>query len=521
MKLPSVPIGYALPHCLVSTIDPLASAAGFDVLAQGGSAVDAALAANAVLAVTSPDQCGLGGDLVALIYSGPSARGAATVAGLVAIGRAPSGASSEALRSQGHERIPRHSIDAVTIPGAVDGWLQLHQRYGRIRLDQVLAPAIAYAEEGFPASPRLVRHLEQLTTSSTHPLVAQLHSSTDRPAILTSPGTARVLTALAKLGRDGFYAGEFGAELILLSEGRITPSDLATLQSEFVEPVAAGAFGLTLLGTPPPSASFLVEGILTALDPRPQHPWSASWFAELIDATRTTAWMRGYHYDGADARAVLAGARPERATRVGRLDGDTTAIVAIDRQGMGAVLVQSNGHAFGTGIATPETGIFLHDRGAVGFNLVPGDPNELRPRARPRHTLAPLVAIDAADRLVAIAGTMGGDRQVTIMAQLMAAALRDGQNPANVLAAPRFAFASDGSGDLAGFDTWDRDDRSLGIESHAAEEVHTALAARLGPLARLESFAPEHGVAHLALRRGALWLSAVDPRSEQGAVVGR
>jgi gamma-glutamyltranspeptidase/glutathione hydrolase len=521
MKLPSVPIGYALPHCLVSTIDPLASAAGFDVLAQGGSAVDAAIAANAVLAVTSPDQCGLGGDLVALVHSGPSARGGEAIDSLLAVGKAPSGASSAALRDQGHERIPRHSIDAVTVPGAVDGWLALHQRYGRIRLDQVLAPAIAYAEEGFPASARLARHLEELAPPGSHPLVDELRAASSRPAVLTSPGTARVLTAISKLGREGFYAGEFGAELVQLGQGRLAPSDLATPQARFLQPVATPAFGLTLLGTPPPSASFLAMGILAALDDRPTDPWSARWFAELISTTRATSWMRRYHYDGADVPAVLRGDRPERTTRVGRLDGDTTAMIAIDRQGMAAVIVQSNGHAFGTGIATPQTGVFLHDRGAIGFNLVPGDPNELRPGARPRHTLAPLVAIDGAHRLVAVAGTMGGDRQVTIMAQLLAAAVRDGADPAEVLAAPRFAFRGDSAGDLAGFDTWDRDERTLGIESHAGEAVHAELAAHVGALARFDAFAAEHGVAHLAVRRGELWLSAVDPRSEQGAVVGR
>lgn len=521
MKLSSVPIGYALPHCLVSTIDPLASVAGLDVLAQGGSAVDAAITANAVLAVTSPDQCGLGGDLVALLYSGPSARGAAVVESLLAIGRASSGASSAALRDNGHTSIPRRSLDAITVPGAVDGWLALHQRYGRIRLDQVLAPAIAYAEEGFPSSDRLVRHLEALQPPDAHPLVGELRIAPTRPAILRSPGTARVLTAISKLGREGFYAGEFGAELVQLTEGRLTPSDLATPQAHFVEPVAADAFGYTLLGTPAPSASFLTLGILAALDKRPSQPWSSDWFNELIAATRASSWMRRYHYDGADVPAVLRGLRPEPTTRTGRLEGDTTALIAVDRHGTAAVLVQSNGHAFGTGIATPQTGIFLHDRGAIGFNLVEGDPNELRPGARPRHTLAPLVALDDAGRLVALAGTMGGDRQVTIMAQLMAASLRDSADPSEVLAAPRFAFKGEGTGDLAGFDTWDRDHRTLGVEAHLPDEVFTDLTARLGPLARFEAFSPEHGVAHLAVRRGDLWLSAVDPRSEQGSVVGR
>lgn len=235
---------------MVSTIDHAATAVGVDLLRRGGSAADAAVGANAVLAVTSPHACGPGGDLWALVHDGsgpPTALNAAGFAG--------SGADADRLRAQGLDRIPlRGHIASVTVPGAVDGWLALHGRYGRLPLAEVLAEAVRMASDGFAASPHL---------ADRAPEVADVEGNTDIAAdlqpggIVRRPGTARALEAIAAHGRAGFYGGEFGRALLELGAGEYSPADLETPIARWVEPVRASAFGCELWTVPPPSQGYL------------------------------------------------------------------------------------------------------------------------------------------------------------------------------------------------------------------------------------------------------------------------
>jgi gamma-glutamyltranspeptidase/glutathione hydrolase len=243
----------------------------------------------------------------------------------------------------------------------------------------------------------------------------------------------------------------------------------------------------------------------------------------LIDAFQATAWMRGYHYDGADLAAVLKGQIVNSAPRTHTvaLGPDTTAITAVDPHGLGVVIVQSNGHAFGSRLATPDTNIFLHDRGAIGFNLIEGDANELRPRARPRHTLAPMTAQTPDGNLVMLAGTMGGDRQPSVLAQIITAALRDHQDPSDALSQPRFAFRAQHTGDLAGFDTFDGDQQPvLCCEEHLHSSVYDDLVNRYGPIEKTPAYGSDSGVAHLTVRGPNGWVIAADPRSEATGIAG-
>ena len=232
---------------MVSTVDHLATGVGVDLLRKGGSAADAAVGANAVLAVTSPHMCGPGGDVWALVHDG----GSEPPAALDSAGFAGSGADAERLRAQGCDEMPLHGdVASVTVPGAVDGWLALHARYGRLPLADVLAEAVRIAEAGFAASPLLAERAGE---------VAGVEGNTDIPAglrpgaVVRRPGTARALRAVIEQGRNGFYGGEFGEGLIALGAGEYSEADLARPVARWVEPVRAEAFDHVLWTVPPTS----------------------------------------------------------------------------------------------------------------------------------------------------------------------------------------------------------------------------------------------------------------------------
>src|SRR5262245_54240114 len=236
---------------MVTTVDGLASDAGVGLLRAGGSAVDAAIGANAVLAVTTQHMCGTGGDLFAVVHSG----GSRAPVALNASGRAGSGADPTALRASGATRMPfRGDIRSVTIPGCVDGWCALHERFGRLPLSDVLAPAIEYARGGFPASPLLERSAA---------LIAGLPETDDYPrglragARLRRSGLAVALEAIGRDGRSAWYDGAFGAGLIDLGRGEFTVDDLARSQADWVEPISVRAWGHDVWTVPPNSQGYV------------------------------------------------------------------------------------------------------------------------------------------------------------------------------------------------------------------------------------------------------------------------
>ena len=265
------------PSGMVATADHLASSAGVAILRAGGSAADAAVAAGAVLAVTNQHQCGMGGDMFALVH-----RPGEPVEALCGAGRAGSGADPLQARVEGLERLPATGdIRAVTVPGCVDGWLELHRRHGRLPLDQVLEAAITYAATGFPVSPLL---------SLMAPLVLELDGVDDylEPAmaaggrlppgtLLRRPGVAAALEGIAAHGRAAFYLGAFGDGLLRLGKGLFTRGDLARTQAEWVDPVAVDAWGHTVHTTPPPS-----QGYLTLAARR----WPTGWPCPTTPTTR-------------------------------------------------------------------------------------------------------------------------------------------------------------------------------------------------------------------------------------------
>ena len=524
------------PSGMVATADHLASSAGVAMLRAGGTAVDAAVAAGAVLAVTNQHQCGMGGDLFALVNT-PDGR----VEALCGAGRAGSGADALQARVEGLDRLPATGdVRAVTIPGCVDGWIELHRRHGRLPLDQVLEAAITYAATGFPASPLL---------ALMAPLVLELDGADDylEPAmaaggrlppgtLLRRPGVATALEAISAHGRVGFYLGPFGEGLLALGDGQFTRDDLATSQAEWVEPVAIDAWGHTIHSTPPPSQGYLtlagaaVAGGLGL----PDDPDDPAWAHALAEACRVTGADRDQRlHDDADARALLD---PERLAQQRSLidpdrraaavaptrTGGTTVACAVDRERMGVTLIQSNASGWGAHIVEPSTGVFLHDRG-IGFTLDDGHPAMWAAGRRPPHTLAPALVTRPDGSLRAVLGTMGGDSQPQILVQLLARVLRNGESPGQAVRAGRWVLGrSHPGGQHGGFDTWSGDGPDLvSLEAHAPAAWDAGLVAR-GHDVRRSTAAVDHGFGHAQLIEviDGVLAGIADPRSLDGAAAG-
>jgi gamma-glutamyltranspeptidase/glutathione hydrolase len=514
---------------MVCSVDQLASSAGVALLRAGGSAVDAAIAASAVLAVTTPHMCGMGGDLWALVHDG----GPAPLA-LNASGRAGSGADPDALRAAGHRAMPfEGDVRSVPVPGCVDGWCALHDRFGRLPLAEVLAPAAGYARDGFPAGPLLAALL---------PLIAEVEGADDLvrdPPLragdrVTRPGVARALEAVATEGRDGFYGGEFGDALLDLGRGEYLPDDLARHQADWVDPLVVDAWDHQVWSLPPNSQGY-VTLTATAIAARLALP---SWTDEarphlLVEALKQASFDRpSVLHERADGTTLLA---PERvrarrdaidAEHASPLDapasdGDTIYLCAVDRDGQGVSLIQSNASAFGVGLAVGDTGILLHNRG-IGFSLEPGHPAEYGPGRRPPSTLAPVLVTRPDGGLRAVLGTMGGDGQPAVVLQMLVRLLHDRTSPGTVVASPRWVLSRQGAG---GFDTWTHDAPLEVVLERDAPEGWADGLRRRGHLVRLaEPLDTAMGHAHaIEIDRRAddeHRAGAADPRAVIGAAAG-
>jgi gamma-glutamyltranspeptidase / glutathione hydrolase len=509
---------------MVASADQLATQAGITVLAMGGNAVDGAIATNAAIAITGPHLCGMGGDLFALVHDGNA------VHALNSSGRAGSGADPDAMRAEGLTEMPyRHDIRTVTVPGCVDGWQALHERFARLPLEQLLAPAIRLAEEGFPASPLLVGAVAQLDERGRQQL-AELAGQAVRPgARVRRPRAAAVLRSIAAGGRNGFYLGDFGRGLLELGDGFYHEADLAQSGAEWCTPLSVEAFGHRLHTMPPNSQGYLLLGAAALADSIgvPADPDDPAWAHLLIEAAKAAGRDRpSVLNDRADGLQLLRAIAtrhdefdPIRAMKLtGRQrQGDTTYLCTVDHDRMGVSLIQSNAAGFGSWLAEPNTGINLHNRG-LGFSLEAGHPAELGPRRRPPHTLTPALATTPDGSLVAVFGTMGGDAQPQILLQVAARLFHHGASPAAAIAAPRWVL----NGPETGFDTWTGDGGPhVLVEEHGIEEWRDGLAER-GHDVRVEpSFSSEFGHAHAILVGDDGMLSgAADPRAVVASTAG-
>ncbi len=512
------------PNAMVCSIDQLASNAGVSVLQAGGSAVDAAIATSAVLAVTTQNQCGLGGDLFALVHEvdGPPAV-------LNASGRAGSGASADRLREAGHTTMPpRGHVASVPVPGCVDGWLVLHERFGVLDLQHVLGPAILYAENGFPVSQGLAAAAQEIAQLSNH----DFHGVKPGQR-LTRPGIARVLRALVTQGRDGFYRGEFGEALLELGRGEYLDADVADSPVGWVSPLRQEVFGHDIWTTPPNSQAYLtLAGLAIAQElDLPDDPRDPLWAHLMIESARAAAFDRHtVLHEGADGDQLLEHTRlAPRAARIDRdhmtnwgdryADGGTVHLTVIDSMGMGVSLIQSNAQSFGSRLTVGDTGIFLHNRG-IGFSLEQGHVAEYGPGRRPPHTLSPALITHPDGRLRSVLGTMGGDTQPHVVQQLVTRLLRHSQPPGEVIGAGRFVLAS--TDQSSSFSVWDSGIAEVQVllEPSMESTWRKGLEAR-GHSVDVRGQGGTFGHAHCIDRRDdGMLLGQSDPRAPESAALG-
>lgn len=511
-------------RAVAATADQLATQAAMSAYSAGGNAVDAAIAANAAIAVTGPHLCGLGGDLFALVRTPDG-----TVHALDASGRAGSGADPHVVRDDGHTEMPmRHDIRTVTVPGCVDGWMALHARFGRLELAAVLGPAIRLAASGFPASPLLVGSL-QLVDDDARRNLAELASQATRPGRpVTRPGIALALRGIVAGGRAAFYEGAFGQGLIELGGGHFTAGDLSTVQADWVAPLTTTAFGVQLATIGPSSQGYLALGAARLAEQLalPEDPDDPEWAHLLVEAATAAGFDRPARlHEHADGLALVE----EIAGRVGLIDparagrrpmataaGDTTYLCTADDSGMAVSLIQSNAAGFGSWLVEPSTGINLHNRG-LGFSLQPGHVAELGPGRRPPHTLCPAMATRDGE-LAAVFGSMGGDAQPQILLQLVTRLFSIGQRPAAAVAAGRWALR----GPTTGFDTWTADEPpAVVVEGHAPAGWRDGLADRGHMVVGGPPFDSGFGHAHvITVEDSGVLAAAADPRARAGSAAG-
>ena len=449
---------------MCATSHPLAAATAIDILKQGGNAVDAAIAGAGLLGLCEPQMTGLGGDCFALVKPA----GSETVVALNGSGRAPAGMDAAALRAAGHSVIPDGSAHAVTLPGAVDGFCALAERFGSLGLAQCLAPAIAYAEKGVPVAPRVAfdwaQAAERLQGAARDRYLIDGAVPT-AGQVFRAEGQAEVLRRIADKGREGFYGGEVAEDLCAALHTAGGPHDLddfAKTQATWHDPIEGPYRDMSIVEHPPNgqgTAALLLSAILAEFDLGGMDPMDPEKLHIEAEAQKLAYDARNRFV--ADAAHMPVIDRLQRPGLAGELAGlidrdrampsatqiseavhkDTIYITVVDRDRMAVSLIYSIFHSFGSGLASSKFGILLHNRGA-GFTLEEGLPNEAAPGKRPMHTIIPGM-LRANGRIIAPFGVMGGQYQAAGHARFVSNLVDYGMDVQSALDAPR-AFAVDG-----------------------------------------------------------------------------
>jgi len=451
---------------IVAASQPLAARAGVQILERGGHAVDAAIAANAVMGVVEPEMNGIGGDLFAMV----SESSGGEPQGLNAGGWAPAGLTPGLLKAQGLQDMPFSGIHTVTVPGAVAGWAALHRRFGRLPMADLLAPAIFYAEHGFPVSDVIAARWTQWTDKlSADSSAAATYLPNGRAPRSGEPFANRDLaSALRRIASDGpagFYAGPTAAAILECSRARggtMTAEDLRDFDAEWADPISTTYRDWRVYEIPPNTQGIAALMMLDLMEPFPLREYgfaSAPSLHVLIEAKKLAyadmlqyvadprfgAVPVGELLDKAAARTRARLIRPESAaTRVKpsvvdgittRYGGDTIYLSAIDREGNIVSLIQSIYQGFGSGLVPSGTGFALQNRGAL-FTLDEQHPNVLAPRKRPLHTIIPGF-MQKGDLRIGF-GIMGAWNQAQAHAQFVANIVDYGMDIQEALEAPRF-----------------------------------------------------------------------------------
>lgn len=485
---------------MVCCSQPLAAGTGVDILKAGGSAVDAAIATNACLGVMEPTACGLGGDLFAITWDPREGR----LTGLNASGRAPMAIAIDKIRPESDGTIPLHSPYAWSTPGAAEGWFALHERYGRLPLEQVLAPAIRYAEEGFPLSPVIAGEwgvgAEQHSGKAGFAAVFMPDGRAPRDGeLFRNAALARTLRDVAAQGREFTRRGRFAEAICAFSRangGFFGAIDFEQNEPTWVDPVSTDYRGITAWELPPNTqgiAALQLLNLLENFDLASPGRESADFWHVLVEAKKLAFADRARYYtdpafatvpvaeliskEYAKARARLIDME-RAATEVGHGDPvalsrkETTYLCAADRDGMMVSLIQSNYTGFGSGYAVQELGIGLQNRGNL-FALDSEHPNRLEPGKRPFQTIIPaFLTRDGAP--LGPFGLMGGDMQPQGHAQIVVNLVDFAMNLQEAGDAVRFRHL--GSSEPTG--TVMRDGGQLSLERGLPDEVLAELSRR-------------------------------------------
>jgi gamma-glutamyltranspeptidase / glutathione hydrolase len=452
------------PYGIVATSQVLASQAGAEILSHGGSAVDAAIAANATLGVMEPDMNGMGGDLFAIVWEAKTGK----LYGLNASGWAPKALTIDYLKSKGITEMPGSGIDSVTVPGAVNGWNKLHERFGRMPWHDLFTPAIFYAENGFAVQELISmdwRDSEQkLKSDAESRRVFLIHDQGPQMGeVFKNPDVAKALRLVAAAGPQAFYKGEIAQAILSTSHefgGTMTGEDLADFSAEWVEPISTTYRGWKVYELPPNGqgmAALEMLNIMEQFQPAKDGPLSADELHKRIEAMKLAyADLARYNADPKFAKVPVAGLLskeyakqraqlidPQKAncdTQAGvPPSSDTTYLTAVDRDGNIVSLIQSNFSSFGSGITVRGMGFALQNRGAL-FMLDPTKPDALAGHKRPFHTIIPAFMEKGDDHIGF--GIMGGANQPLAHAQFVSNVVDYGMNLQAAMETARFTVRS-------------------------------------------------------------------------------
>lgn len=445
---------------MVATSQPLATQIGLEILKKGGSAVDAAIAANAALGLMEPTGCGIGGDIFAIVWDAE----ARELAGLNGSGRSPASLTLEYFKEQGYEKIPSHGPLPVTVPGCVDGWFELHKRFGKLPMQEILAPAIRYAEEGFPVSELIAYYWGRSV-----PILEEWagFAATFMPGgraprkgeIFKNPGLARTYRTIAREGRDAFYRGEIARTIgafMKRNGGFLSYSDLAAHRSDWVEPVSTDYRGYDVWELPPNGqgiAALQMLNILEGYDIKSMGFGSHEYLHLFTEAKKLAFEDRAKFYADPDfnkipVRELISKRYAKKRRKLIDVDrsakryvagdlraGDTIYLTTADSEGNMVSLIQSNYRGMGTGLSPDGLGFILQDRGEL-FDLTEGRFNTYAPNKRPFHTIIPAFMTRKGKPVMSF-GVMGGAMQPQGHVQIVVNIVDFGMNLQEAGDAPR------------------------------------------------------------------------------------
>ena len=508
-------------QAMVATSQPLATQVGLDVLKAGGNAADAAIAVAAMLNVTEPNMTGVGGDAFAMVYFTKTKK----LEALNASGRAPRALTLDYFTSRKIAQMPTSGMPTITVPGAFDGWVTLLEKHGTMKLADLLAPAIGYADNGFPVAEKIsadwVPEVAKLKQTAAATATFVVNGGAPPPGtIFVQKNLARTLRTLAKGGREAFYRGEIARAIVdycRKNDGFLTMEDFAAHKSTWVEPISTTYRGHTLYELPPNNqglTALIMLNILEGLDLQSMRSDPARYHHTLIEATKIAFADRNrYIADPAFAklpikellskeyaagrRALIDPAKAIEPPAYGnlRMGSDTTYFTIVDKDRNAVSFINSIFNSFGSGIVAGDTGIMLHNRG-TGFSLEPDHPNRFEPGKRPFHTLIPAMVFKD-DRLLMSYGVMGGDIQAQGHVQVLLNLVERGMNLQQAIDAPRLRYMKG---------------REVMMEDELGAPVIADLVAR-----GHQRILPPDGIAHRALMGGGQAIM-IDPSS--GALLG-